>query len=166
MLTADSLFVTFQSKIHDYIWRRISDPDITNDLASQTFYKATEAIASGKGPRTSVSGWLYRIAHNLVIDYYRQRERHKTACLDDFMSLVGDVDPAHRIESIEMQAQVKRAMQLLTEGQQQVIRMRYIEGYKFGEIADAMGITEGAVKALQHRGIMTLRSLLAARHDT
>lgn len=160
MLAAD-LFVTFEQSIQKYIYRRISDPDITKDLTSHTFCKATEAIAAGKGPRTSVSGWLYRIAHNAIIDYYRQRDRHRSISFENcFHHPVSDHDPARNVERIELQTKLLRAMHLLTPGQQQVIRMRFLEGYSFAEIAATMEITEGAVKALQHRALTTLRGLI------
>lgn len=156
----------FHGKIQNYIGRRISDPDITNDLTSQTFCKATEAIFNGKGPRCSPSGWLYRIAHNAVIDHYRMRERHHTGSLEDFPNLVcSSSDPSQHIETIESRAKLAQAMRCLTPGQQQVIHLRYIEGYSFAEIAERLNTTKGAVKAMQHRALITLRMILSGSND-
>ena len=154
----------FHGKIQSYIGRRISDPDITNDLTSHTFCKATEAITNGKGPRRSPSGWLYRIAHNAVIDHYRMRDRHRTGSLEDFPNLVCDSsDPSQHVETIESRAKLSQAMRCLTPGEQQVIHLRYIEGYSFAEIAEQLDTTEGAVKAMKHRALNTLRTMM--RHD-
>lgn len=148
----------YHGKIQSYIGRRISDPDITNDLTSHTFCKATEAIATGKGPRSSPSGWLYRIAHNAVIDHYRMRDRHRIGSLEDFPNLICDSsNPAEHAETIERRSQLARAMQCLTPNQRRVIQMRYFEGYSFDEIAEELSATKGAVKAMQHRAINTLR---------
>lgn len=160
MLTADTLYLDFESKIHGYISRRLDDHESIRDLTAQTFYKATEALSTGKGPRVSVSGWLYRIAYNLIIDYYRHRDRCPTSYLDDHHDLCDGLDPALEVEQIERKAMLQRAMRLLSPGQCRVIQMRYLEGYKFAEIADVMGITEGAVKALQHRALVNLRTVM------
>lgn len=152
----------FHGKIQSYIGRRISDPDITNDLTSHTFCKATEAISNGKGPRNSPSGWLYRIAHNAVIDHYRMRDRHRTGSLEDFPNLLCDrSDPAQHVDAMELHSELTVAMRFLTQAQQQVIQLRYIEGYSFAEIAEAMDTTEGAVKALKHRALSTLRIIMS-----
>lgn len=152
----------YQAKIHDYIYRRTSDRALTEDLTAQTFLKVIEAHRAGKGPRTSESGWVYRIAHNLVIDHYRARDRQKIVDLDDHLP-VQSRTPGE-IAEIQIDLEVlDAAMRRLTDDQAQVIQMRFIHGYAFGEIAETMGKTEGAVKALQHRGMETLRVLLQER---
>jgi len=164
-ITPESLFLDFQPAIEKYIYRRTSDPDIAKDLTSQVFHKATEALATGRGPRTSISGWLYRAAHNAVIDHYRARERRRSVCLDDCPDHPSDDDPVAAAVYAERKAHLLHAMQSLTPEQRQVIQMRYLEGYSFAEIAQAMNKTEGAVKALQHRALITLRTLVHARQD-
>jgi RNA polymerase sigma-70 factor (ECF subfamily) len=108
-----------------------------------------------------MSGWLYRIAHNAIIDYYRMRDRHATVCLDEIPQVPGNHDPAADYESAELKAKLLCAMQRLTPGQEQVLRMRYFEGCSFHEIAQEMGSSEGAVKAMQHRAIVSLRELMS-----
>lgn len=161
MLTTEILFNDFHGKIHAYIQRRVTE-EHCEDLTSHTFCKATEAIVNEKGPRKSESGWLYRIAHNAVIDHYRWRDRRATDCLDDYPNVATlKDDPAQRAELIELKARLASALRCLTPAQQQVIQLRYIEGYSFAEIAEAMGITVGAAKALQHRGIVNLKEILS-----
>lgn len=152
----------FHGKIQSYIGRRVGDLDITNDLTSHTFCKATEAIFNGKGPRKSPSGWLYRIAHNAVIDHYRMRDRQRTGSLENFPNLVCDsADPANHVDAMELRSELMVAMRVLTPGQQQVIQLRYIKGYSFAEIAEEMDTTKGAVKAMKHRALNTLRMLMS-----
>jgi RNA polymerase sigma-70 factor (ECF subfamily) len=158
-----AMWHTDKSKIETYILRRTSDPVLAEDLAAQTFCKASEAQHRGKGPRTSERGWLYRIAHNLIIDHYRQRDRRPITDLEDTLPYQDHKYAPEECAERELDIRaLATAMQRLTDDQATVIYMRWIDGYSFGEIARAMGKTEGAVKALQHRGMETLRLFL---HD-
>lgn len=162
-MLAESLFVDFQSQIEGYIRRRTGDPDVINDLTSQTFCKATEAIATGKGPRQSISGWLYRIAHNAIIDYYRKRDRQPILCLDSFPHAIDcSTNPSEHVTTFDLHNDFPLAYRCLTESQQRTIELRFVHGYKFAEIAAEMGISEGAVKALIHRARVTLRERMGA----
>ena len=68
---------SWRQRIFSYIYRRVGDADTANDLASATIAKAFEAQLAGKGHRSHFGGWLYRIAHNLIIDHYRLRDRRR-----------------------------------------------------------------------------------------
>lgn len=155
------LYDRYELKIYSYIYRRTSDQTLSEDLTAQVFLKMLEAIHNERAWRSSFSGWLYRIAHNLVIDHYRSRDRQKQISLDETPNMP---DPANNpVRAAEMTLDteyVRSAIRRLTEEQQQVISLRFLEGYSFGEIADMMNKTEGAVKALQHRAVATLRQLL------
>jgi RNA polymerase sigma-70 factor (ECF subfamily) len=155
------LYDRYELKIYSYIYRRTSDQVLSEDLTAQVFLKMLEAIHNERAWRSSFSGWLYRIAHNLVIDHYRSRDRQKQISLDETPNMP---DPANNpVRAAEMTLDteyVRSAIRRLTEEQQQVISLRFMEGYSFGEIAEMMNKTEGAVKALQHRAVATLRQLL------
>lgn len=155
------LYGECQPKIAGYIYRRTGDVSLTEDLTAQVFLKALEATRRGKGARQNVNGWLYRIAHNLVVDHYRARDRHRNVPLDDADCLHSEHDctTAAVVQSLR-RSNLYRAMQRLTDEQAAVIRMR-LAGYCDREIAATMGKTPGAVKALYFRGVETLRRLLA-----
>lgn len=134
---------------------------VTEDLTGQVFLRMLEAMKGGKGWRTSFSGWIYRIAHNLVVDYYRKRSQATYTNLDDTPHIpAGNGDPykatAAKLESDAL----LRAINQLTDEQAQVITLRFLEGYSISEVAEIMDKTEGAVKALQFRGMATLRRIL------
>lgn len=158
------LYDRYEMKIYSYIYRRTSDQTLAEDLTSQVFLKMLEAIHNDKTWHSSFSGWLYRIAHNLVIDHYRTRDRQKQISIDDapIMPDIG-ISPVRAAEIALDSEYLKSAIRRLTDEQALVISLRFLEGYSFGEIADMMDKTEGAVKALQHRAVATLRQLLV--HD-
>lgn len=155
------LYGEYQPKIASYIQRRISDPALVEDLTAQVFLKALEATKRGKGAQRHFNGWLYRIAHNLVVDHYRAQGWRRDVPLDDTPALCSEPDCTTDAAARSIRRKTLYwAMRRLTHEQATVIRMR-LAGYGYEEIAAAMGKTVGAVKALRHRGVQGLRRLLA-----
>jgi RNA polymerase sigma-70 factor (ECF subfamily) len=90
------LYDRYEAKIYSYIYRRTGDQPVAEDLTGQVFLKMLEAIRNRRAWHSSFSGWLYRIAHNLVIDYYRQRNQQIQVSLDDEPLLPAlDDNPVH-----------------------------------------------------------------------
>jgi len=120
-----------------------------------------EAVRTGQGWRSSFSGWLYRIAHNLVIDYYRRRGRVTLIDIDEATPIrATEGDPVRSTESLLSREQLRAALFQLTEEQAQVITLRFMEERSIAEVADLMDKTEGAIKALQYRAVLALRRVM------
>ena len=119
-----------------------------------------EAVRSGRPWRTSFSGWLYRIAHNLVIDHYRRRGRASFVDLDDASPISSETEPFHAVEARLDGERVQAALSRLTEEQAEVITLRFLEGLSIAEVALLMDKTEGAIKALQYRAVLALRRVM------
>jgi len=155
------LYDRYELKIYNYIYRRTSNQTLAEDLTAQVFLRMLEAIHNDKTWHSSFSGWLYRIAHNLVIDHYRMRDRQKQVSIDDAPVMPDPGNNPVQAAEIALDAEYLRtSIRRLTDEQAQVITLRFLEGYSFGEIADMMDKTEGAIKALQHRAVSTLRQLM------
>lgn len=155
------LYDRYELKIYNYIYRRTSNQTLAEDLTAQVFLRMLEAIHNDKTWHSSFSGWLYRIAHNLVIDHYRMRDRQKQVSLDDAPVMPDPGNNPVRAAEIALDAEYLRsAIRRLTDEQAMVVTLRFLEGYSFAEIAGMMDKTEGAVKALQHRAVSTLRQLM------
>jgi RNA polymerase sigma-70 factor, ECF subfamily len=156
-----ALYDRYEVKIYTYIYRRTGDQTLAEDLTGQVFLKMLEAIRNRKAWHSSFSGWLYRIAHNIVIDYYRQRDHQLQVSLEDEPSLPAlDDNP---VTATELKLDVERlraAIARLTDEQAEVISLRFLEGYSISEVAEMMNKTEGSIKALQYRAVATLRQLL------
>ncbi|MCY4530001.1 MAG: sigma-70 family RNA polymerase sigma factor [Chloroflexi bacterium] len=156
------LYEAYYDKIFRYVMFKTGDTLEAEDLTEEVFLRMLESIGSFKWQGYPFTSWLFRIAHNLVIDYYRKAGRQKKTSLDDAMRVVGsdgvDVDRKLDIElSIK---EVKDAMGGLTQLQQEVLSLRFAGGLSVAETAEAMGKKENAVKALQHAAIKKLRTLL------
>lgn len=157
------LYDRYEAKIYNYIYRRTGDQPVAEDLTGQVFLKMLEAIRNRRAWHSSFSGWLYRIAHNLVIDYYRQRNQQIQVSLDDEPLLPAlDDNPVHATELKLDIEQLRSAIARLTDEQAEVIGLRFLEGYSISEVAVMMNKTEGSIKALQYRAVANLRQLLLA----
>lgn len=155
------LYDRYEARIFSYVYRRTGDDLLAEDLTAQVFVKMLQAIRERRAWHSSFSGWLYRIAHNVVIDHYRQRDKQTQVSLDDTLEIVSeDDDPANTTEMRLTAEKVRFAMRQLTDEQAEVLSLRFLEGYSILEAATMMNKTEGAIKALQYRAVATLRNLL------
>ena len=155
------IYDRYESKIYTYIYRRTGEPALAEDLTAQVFLKMLEAIRGNKAWHSSFSGWLYRIAHNLVVDHYRRRDRQQQVSIDDFSNLTSSNDNPVRFAELRLDAErLRSAIRRLTDEQAEVVSLRFLEGYSIAEVAAMMEKTDGAIKALQYRAVATLRQLL------
>jgi RNA polymerase sigma-70 factor, ECF subfamily len=156
-----TLYDQYADRIFTYIYHRVGQADVAEDLTGQVFMRMLEAIRTGQGWRSSFSGWLYRIAHNLVIDYYRRRGRVTLIDIDDATPVKATHgDPVRSTETLLVREHLRAALFQLTEDQAQVITLRFMEERSIAEVADLMDKTEGAIKALQYRAVLALRRVM------
>ena len=144
-------------KVYKYIYYKVGTAVQAEDLTAQVFMKAWEASDRYQWTERPFSAWLFRIAHNLVVDHFRSQR--------DTLSIEGlpfEID-AHA-DSLDVQAQrkltaaeLKKAIARLTDSQQQVIVLKFLEGYSTEETARIMGKDQGAIRALQHRALTALQ---------
>ncbi len=155
------LYDRYEARIYSYIYRRTGNETLAEDLTAQVFLKMLEAIRGDKAWHSSFSGWLYRIAHNAVIDYYRLRDRQQQVSLEDTLTTTAsDHNPVVMAEVSLDAERLRVAIGRLTEEQAEVITLRFLEGYNISEVAEMLDKTEGSIKALQYRAVTTLRQLL------
>jgi len=155
------LYDRYEAKIFNYIYRRTGDEALAEDFTAQVFLKMLESIRDQKAWHSSFSGWLYRIAHNLVIDHYRRKGRQGTVDIDEAAPTASaEHDPEVTIEQTLDAERLRAAIRRLTDEQAEVVSLRFLEGYSISEVAAMMNRTEGAIKALQYRAVATLRTLL------
>jgi RNA polymerase sigma-70 factor (ECF subfamily) len=152
-----TLYDQYVDRIYSYIYHRVGQVELAEDLTGQVFMRMLEAVRKGYSWRSSFSGWLYRIAHNLVIDHYRRRGRASFVDIDEVEALSQDAEPLHAVQARLDSEQLRAALEKVTEEQAQVITLRFLEGLSIAETANIMEKTEGAIKALQYRAVLALR---------
>lgn len=159
------IYDRYADKIYHYIFHRVGSRPVAEDLTADVFVRMLEAVERDRFAQTSLRAWLYRLAHNIVVDHYRARSNEQPLLLDERLGVVSG-DPRPHIEARLAQAGLRTALSRLTEKQQQVIVLRFGEGMTAPEVAEVLGTTEGAVRALQHRAVAELREILEeATHD-
>ena len=155
------LYERYAQRIYQYIYYRTSSEADAEDLAAKTFMRAWQHMATYDDRGVPFSAWLYRIAHNLVIDHYRRRGRDSQVPIDDLPMLPShSEDPEQAAERALTAEALRLAINRLTEEQAQVVTLRFLEGLSITEVAGSMGKTEGAIKAMQYRAVTSLRRLL------
>ena len=158
------IYHEYQPRIYRYLYRRAGDADLADDLTAAVFLKVVDAIQSGSAWNSSFTGWLYRIAHNVLSDHRRAMDRRPECSLPE--GLPGSTGAAMEEKASNGYALeiVKRALDDLRPDYADVIRLRFNEGLPHAAVAAQLGKTEGAVKVAQHRALKVLRSRLV--HDT
>ena len=150
------LYEAHFDKIYRYLVLKLGDPTEAEDMTQQVFLKALQSISSFKWKGVSFSAWLYRIAHNQSVDYYRKKGRRDAVPLNDSL-VASDADPQTAVEQKTQIEKMLAAARELTRAQRAVLSLRFAGGLSIAEIAGIMGRSQGAVKALQHSAVVALR---------
>ncbi|HUV88221.1 MAG TPA: sigma-70 family RNA polymerase sigma factor [Anaerolineae bacterium] len=146
--------------IYRYAYRLTGHAQTAQEIVSDTFYRLLLALKNGGGPEQHLSAWLYRVAHNLIVDFYRRQPEQDQVTLDEALHVAVSDMHEERILRREEAERVRHALWLLTPLQQQIITLRFLEGLTNEEVAQCVERTVGAVKALQHRALDSLRRVL------
>lgn len=158
----EALYDHFYDQIFRYIAFKTSDSHTAEDLTEDVFVRMLESIQKFKPLGHPFSSWLFRIAHNRVIDHYRKRSRDRNVPLEKIVATVADSGSTldEYVETKLAMHEVNQAMQNLTELQREVLNLRFAGGLSIKETADAIDRNENSVKALQHSAVKKLRHLL------
>ncbi len=153
------LYDRYNDRIYYYALHLLGDSCLAEDCAADTFSRMLRALRDGGGPTDNLKAYLFRSAHNWIADHFRLTP--PLPLLDAGLNVLqADSDPVGEAERNLMQSRVRRALRLLTPEQQQVVALRFIEGWELDEIAACLRKPLGAVKALQHRAVAALRRML------
>ncbi len=153
------LYDRFVDKIFKYIYYKVRTASQAEELTSQVFLKAWESIGNYRWTERPFAAWLYRIAHNLVVDYFRTH--HQAVSLEDLPLSDDHADDVDELAVKNLDAEmIRQAITRLTDDQQQVIILKFLEGYETEEIAELMEKEPGAVRALQHRALIALQKIV------
>jgi RNA polymerase sigma-70 factor (ECF subfamily) len=153
------LYDRYAPRIYAYIYRRVSDAHLAEDLTGDVFVRVIKAIQAEQFWQASFQAWLYRIAHNLVVDHYRRGGQATELTLDERLMAAED-DPASVVTERLSRQRLRAAISRLTPDQQQVLALRFGEGLTAREAAEIVGKSVGAIEALQHRALAALRRIL------
>jgi RNA polymerase sigma-70 factor, ECF subfamily len=156
------LYERYVDRIHNYVFYRIGDAREAEDLTARVFYRALAHIDDYRQRGAPFAAWLYRIAHNLVANWHRDKGRKHDVPLDDFVMIAEKGDGPDRLaERDEETGMLLNAVRQLPEERQQLLILKFVEGHSNAEIGRIMGRSEGAVKSLYHRTLIALKNDLS-----
>ena len=156
------LYDHYFPKIYNYIYHRVQNAQLAEDLVAETFYKALANINKFKwqGQGYSFAGWLYTIARNQVIDQFRRQEPQLLEESNWDLVAPETDNPEDKVLQDVTREELLKVIQTLTPNQQDALLLRFQEGLKIKEIAAVLDKNEGAIKALLFRGLKSLRKKL------
>ena len=156
-----SLYDEYFNRITRYIYVRVGDRDEAEDLTGDVFVKALESLKSYKERGIPMQAWLFRIAHNVTVDYLRKRSRIATVPINGLPIEARENPLATAEKNIEME-RVNDAILKLTPEQREVVRLRFFGCLSSKEVGAILGKSDGAVREMQRAAIQKLRGLLTS----
>jgi len=153
------LYEQYVERIFNYVYYRTGNQHDAEDLTAKVFFRAMRRIPQYQERGLPVSAWLYRIAHNLVANWHRDRGRRPEISLDEgFASIPHSEHPEMTLLHLEEQNNLLQIIRDLPPDRQQLIILKFVEHMSNAEIGQIIGRSEGAVKSLYHRTLLSLRS--------
>ncbi|MBN2043522.1 MAG: sigma-70 family RNA polymerase sigma factor [Anaerolineales bacterium] len=152
------LYDRYVGRIYNYIYYRTGNQHDAEDLTSRVFTRAMKHVPTYEDRGLPFSAWLYRIAHNLVANWHRDNSRRQIVELDDSIQLPGSqLQPESLVVRTEQEEFLLNLVKKLPEDRQQLLILKFVDHLSNAEIGEVMGKTEGAIKSLYHRTLITLR---------
>lgn len=152
------LYERYVGRIYNYVYYRTGNHHDAEDLTARVFYRAIRNISNYQDRGLPISAWLYRIAHNLIANWHRDRSRRPEIVLDESLSTYQSLEhPETTLLINEEHERLLKIIRKLPPERQQLLILKFMEHLSNAEIGQIMGRTEGAVKSLYHRTLLTLR---------
>jgi RNA polymerase sigma-70 factor (ECF subfamily) len=159
------LYERYVGRIYNYVYYRTGNQHDAEDLTARVFFRALHHIGNYQQRGLPFSAWLYRIAHNLVANWHRDRGRRPEISLDECLWIHQPGEhPEKTLLQTEESEHLLKVIRKLPSDRQQLLLLKFVEHLSNAEIGQIMGRTEGAVKSLYHRTLLALRDELE-RHD-
>jgi RNA polymerase sigma-70 factor, ECF subfamily len=152
------IYDSFSPGLYRYAMRQLGDQNLAEDCVSETFSRFLQALRDRRGPDSYLQAYLFRMAHNWIVDQYRRDPVQSDELMEEHLdeNANPEKDACQHIHTERLRIAIKK----LTPDQQQVIALKYLEGWENEEIALSLRKPVGAVKSLQHRALATLQRIL------
>ena len=161
------LYERYVERIYNYIYFRVGGAGDAEDLTARVFFKALRSIGGYRHMGLPFSAWLYRIAHNLVANYHRDRSRMQEISIENLV--VEDTSkssaPEHLMETRQENDFLLALINDLSPQKKELIILKYVQKLSNEEIGQIFGKTEGAIKSLYHRTLVELKERAKQNND-
>ena len=154
------IYESYFPPIYQFLRLRVTDPHHAEDLASEVFIRFIESVRKRKAPRSSLRGWLFRVARNLLYHHHGVNRQFPVTTLEDWIPMPSDDDmESSFLRALDVE-RTRQALRMLAAEQQEVLILRFGQMLSLEETADIMDKSVSAVKSLQFRAVNTLRQIL------
>lgn len=156
---ANELVSSYYDALYAFIKKQVTSPELALELTQDTFIAMLKTIGNFKPKKGNFKGWLYKIATNKVVDYFRSRNYHQassTIPLEE-LEVVGEIDIALHFEEKELTEEVSQFLEKVSSTDQRIFRLYIFAGYTFKEIAQLEGLPESSVKSKYYRLVKVMR---------
>jgi RNA polymerase sigma-70 factor, ECF subfamily len=153
----EELYLIHFDRIYSYLHMSVGNRHDAEDLTTQTFLKMLESIGKFRFRSAPFSAWLFRIAHNLAMDHFRAARRWQPE--EEVPEPVGDAEPSAELQALQSigRQSMLQLIEDLSPEQQQVLTLKFVFNFPNAEVATILEKTEGAIKSLQHRALVSLQ---------
>ena len=151
----DELYDTYFPKMYRYLYVRIGDRDAAEELAAEVFEQACRGVHRFQYRGVPIASWLYRVAHNVMVDWQRRRRRNPE------VPVLGDFAGIDHTDRVAVRDELAQALNTLTGEQRQVLLLRHIEGHSAASAGAIMGKKDNAIRALEFRALASLRRVMS-----
>jgi RNA polymerase sigma-70 factor (ECF subfamily) len=162
----EELYLIHFDRIYSYLHVSVGNRHDAEDLTTQTFLKMLEKIGSFKWQSAPFSAWLFRIAHNLAMDHFRARRRWQPE--EEVPEQPGEEEPSAELRAMQTigRESMLKLIDRLSPEQQQVLTLKFVFNLPNAEVAAILDKTEGAIKSLQHRALVSLQKQIAQQEPS
>jgi RNA polymerase sigma-70 factor (ECF subfamily) len=161
------LYELYVRRIYNYIYYRTGNSRDAEDLTARVFFRAMRHIVRYEDRGLPLSAWFYRIAHNLVANWHRDNSRRKEIRLDENIPFhQKDEHPEDKLLQSEERDELLKIIRDLPTDRQQLIILKFVESLPNAEIGQIMGRSEGAIKSLYHRTLISLRETYRSKRTS
>lgn len=157
-----ALYDKYFDQIYRYVYRRVSDKETVYDLVSQTFYDALTHLKSYEWRGFSFSSWLYKIAHNNVLKWYREQSKMQMTELEEGFEIPDkDTDHARDIVEKETRGEIQEILAKLEPEEREIVRLKFFEEASNIEIAEIMGLSANHIGVKVFRALKKVKQLMS-----
>src|SRR5437763_10873588 len=162
----EELYLIHFDRIYSYLHMSVGNRHDAEDLTTQTFLKMLESIGRFKWRSAPFSAWLFRIAHNLAMDHFRARRRWQPE--EEVPEPPGEEEPSAELTAMQTigRESMLKLIDRLSPEQQQVLTLKFVFNLPNAEVAAILDKTEGAIKSLQHRALVSLQKQVARQKSS
>jgi RNA polymerase sigma-70 factor (ECF subfamily) len=162
----EELYLIHFDRIYSYLHVSVGNRHDAEDLTTQTFLKMLEKIGTFRWQSAPFSAWLFRIAHNLAMDHFRSRRRWQPE--EDVPEPPGEEEPSAELTAMRTigRESMLKLIEHLSPEQQQVLTLKFVFNLPNAEVAAILDKTEGAIKSLQHRALVSLQKQIAQQEPS